>query len=492
MLEALLALLTPPPASTPPNSLILSGHDEAALNRRNMALQALQAGVEGSQEIAMQAGDTGAVKVLISAILASSPDPSRSGKEPCPTMWLDPPDVATAADVLLYVVQGAATGPTLCLCKPDIITHLVSTISSGRTAHLSAQPGGAAAVRTLVPIVSKILQLPFALHPMSGSESAPSSQPATPGPASGELRTYQEALLAAMAVTTLVKGLEALDPEALALPISLLSRLVLGSPTFARQFMDAGGLAPRTASLLLAPTNPPSVLIDALLAVSQLARIAREHYVAISRANIYSALRALLGHWDPGVRARACNLVGNMCRHGADFYPALLQQGLLQVLIDRCCDVDRTTRKFACFAIGNAGFHNDSLYEPLRVAVAPLVALISDEEEKTRANAAGALGNLVRNSSLLCRELVTAGALESLMKTISTPESSSTSSSGEGQSPLKIALFSLGNMCTHRECRERLLQLGFRDMITGLSTSKDDTVQKYVARIQSKLQAAGA
>jgi hypothetical protein len=24
------------------------------------------------------------------------------------------------------------------------------------------------------------------------------------------------------------------------------------------------------------------------------------------------------------------------------------------VLIDRCCDEDRTTRKFACFAIGNA------------------------------------------------------------------------------------------------------------------------------------------
>ncbi len=50
-----------------------------------------------------------------------------------------------------------------------------------------------------------------------------------------------------------------------------------------------------------------------------------------------------------------------------------------------------------------------SLYEALRPAVGPLVALLSDEEDKTRANAAGALGNLVRNSSQLCGELVQVG-----------------------------------------------------------------------------------
>jgi fused-like protein len=63
-------------------------------------------------------------------------------------------------------------------------------------------------------------------------------------------------------------------------------------------------------------------------------------------------------------------------------------------------------RKFACFAIGNAAFHNPSLYDALRPAVAPLVELLSDDEEKTRANAAGALGNLVRNSGQLCGEII--------------------------------------------------------------------------------------
>lgn len=56
-----------------------------------------------------------------------------------------------------------------------------------------------------------------------------------------------------------------------------------------------------------------------------------------------------------------------------------------------------------------AGFHNATLYEALRPSIGPLVALLRDEEDKTRANAAGALGNLVRNSSQLCGELIKVG-----------------------------------------------------------------------------------
>ena len=59
-----------------------------------------------------------------------------------------------------------------------------------------------------------------------------------------------------------------------------------------------------------------------------------------------------------------------------------------------------------------AGFHNSSLYEALRVSIGPLVALLRDEEDKTRANAAGALGNLVRNSGLLWQALIEAHALQ--------------------------------------------------------------------------------
>ena len=69
----------------------------------------------------------------------------------------------------------------------------------------------------------------------------------------------------------------------------------------------------------------------------------------------YGALKQLLAHEDPQVRARTCNLIGNMCRHSHYFYAALDQHGLLQLIIERCRDPDRSCRKFACFAIGNAG-----------------------------------------------------------------------------------------------------------------------------------------
>ena len=49
--------------------------------------------------------------------------------------------------------------------------------------------------------------------------------------------------------------------------------------------------------------------------------------------------------------------------------------------------------------------------EPLQweTAVPAMVALLSDEDSKTRANAAGALGNMVRNSDELLELLVATG-----------------------------------------------------------------------------------
>ena len=121
-----------------------------------------------------------------------------------------------------------------------------------------------------------------------------------------------------------------------------------------------------------------------------------------------------------------------MCRHSGYFYERIARRGVLDSLIDRCEDVDRTTRKFACFAIGNAGFHSDALYPELRVAVPPLVRLLGDEEDKTRANAAAALGNLVRNSAALCGDLIRAGALERLVELATGPEAAAEAAGSGG------------------------------------------------------------
>jgi hypothetical protein len=49
-----------------------------------------------------------------------------------------------------------------------------------------------------------------------------------------------------------------------------------------------------------------------------------------------------------------------------------------------------------------------------------LISLLSDEEERTRANASGALGNFARNSKILIPDLIQAGALHKLVEVATT------------------------------------------------------------------------
>jgi hypothetical protein len=66
-----------------------------------------------------------------------------------------------------------------------------------------------------------------------------------------------------------------------------------------------------------------------------------------------------------------------------------------------------------CSQVGNAAYHNDHLYDQLQRCIPHLTnLLLGDEEDKTKANAAGALSNLVRNSSRLCDDIISKGAMQ--------------------------------------------------------------------------------
>jgi fused-like protein len=90
------------------------------------------------------------------------------------------------------------------------------------------------------------------------------------------------------------------------------------------------------------------------------------------------------------VRAKTCNLVGNLCRHSPYFYQHLRARCVLAPIIACCADSNPSTRKFASFAVGNAAFYDDTLCMDLRDAIPPLIRLLSDSD-KTRANAAGSM-----------------------------------------------------------------------------------------------------
>jgi len=163
-----------------------------------------------------------------------------------------------------------------------------------------------------------------------------------------------------------------------------------------------------------------------------------------------------------------------------------------------CSDSDPSTRKFACFAIGNAAFHNPSLYKILASAVRPLTSALSDVDDKTRANAAGALGNLARNGGdlahLISKENVPRALLELILS-----HNSGFKSTSANISSARTALFSLGTMAVYSPSRAALtftsesIHPNLDDLFHAVSEagkSVDETVVKYLARLKAKLSAA--
>jgi len=256
-------------------------------------------------------------------------------------------------------------------------------------------------------------------------------------------------------------------------------------------FARSGGLEASVMDTLLNMKNPDSMLISSLLVISQLARTATsKHQIQkFIDSGIMKIIPDLLRHpTSSGVRARACNLLGNLCRYSDDVYPMIRESSILPLLIELCEDEDKATRKFACFAIGNAGFHNSYLYKDLTPAVKVLVNLLSDDEDRTRANASGALGNLVRNSGELVPEMLRFGAIEALLRII---EEGMQGKSQQASSAFQIALFSLGNLAAHKKCQETFEELRIADLMLEIEDSKNSTAAKYAHRVLTKMSDRG-
>jgi fused-like protein len=94
--------------------------------------------------------------------------------------------------------------------------------------------------------------------------------------------------------------------------------------------------------------------------------------------------------------------------------------------------------------VGNAAFHSRNLYPHLSSCLRALHDILSDSDEKTRANAAGAIGNLVRNSGELCESLAALGTVETMMEMVIRDKDITTQ---------RIALFSIGTMAVYNHTR---------------------------------------
>lgn len=300
---------------------------------------------------------------------------------------------------------------------------------------------------------------------------------------------YIQILLEVGVPGIILRCLEHVELKDVARPIAFLAKMT-GHPPLAVQLLGKGLLEPGRVKRWLSSSCPREVMMDFLMIVSGLARMDKAFYEYINGADILEFLKHFLTHEDPNVRAKACSAIGNMCRHSAYFYSSLGNNRIISLLIDRCADSDKSTRKYACFAIGNAAYHNDLLYEELRRSIPQLAnLLISTEEDKTKANAAGALSNLVRNSNKLCDDIISKGALQALLKLVSDCSVAALNPSRKdaiNESPLKIALFSLAKMCAHPRCREFIRSSDLFPVIGRLRQSPEPSISNYASVIMNK------
>lgn len=100
--------------------------------------------------------------------------------------------------------------------------------------------------------------------------------------------------------------------------------------------MQGNGLGVINKYKLLGVENGEALIVDTLSLISQLARISKDFYENIHNADIYSPLKTLIVHEDSSIRAKVCNLIGNLCRHTGFFYEKLLKFGLIAAAIE-CC-----------------------------------------------------------------------------------------------------------------------------------------------------------
>jgi fused len=104
----------------------------------------------------------------------------------------------------------------------------------------------------------------------------------------------------------------------------------------------------------------------------------QDFYEPIDKAGLVGFLKNFLSSEDSDIRAKACSAIGNMCRHSSNFYGSLVRKfylisckcrlncmteiltiiflyqaanKVIQLVVERCSDPDKRTRKFACFAV---------------------------------------------------------------------------------------------------------------------------------------------
>mmetsp|Transcript_23037 Transcript_23037/g.20925 ORF Transcript_23037/g.20925 Transcript_23037/m.20925 type:complete len:184 (+) Transcript_23037:163-714(+) len=169
----------------------------------------------------------------------------------------------------------------------------------------------------------------------------------------------------------------------------------------------------------------------------------------------------------------------------------IITTSVLSLLIRCTADNDPSTKKFACFAVGNAAFHSDELYPLLKNSIKPLYQALDDHDNKTRANAAGAISNLVRNNSNLSIHVSSIKIPEKLIHIVLYDNDIQLQ---------RICLFGLGTMSVYQSCRDSILNYKIKSNKTNEQMtiidvfklikekySNDSIILQYLQRLKNDM-----
>ncbi|XP_036360103.1 serine/threonine-protein kinase 36-like isoform X1 [Octopus sinensis] len=213
--------------------------------------------------------------------------------------------------------------------------------------------------------------------------------------------------------------------ESLDVPISLICRLVLSTDGMVIQFSNAINADPKAVpfiqQILLSPKSSQSMLSDLVSLCCHLARTSSDYIpilntILMGQNGDYSVLSALLNYEPSVLKSRVCSLLGNILKHTSFLCEIFHKRdALFKTFLNCLKDKDANVRKSASYAVGNAVFHNDILYEALLPYIPVITQLLKDPIHKTRSHAASVCGNLGIHSNLLCAELIQQKAILNLL-----------------------------------------------------------------------------
>ncbi|XP_066046246.1 serine/threonine-protein kinase 36 [Chamaea fasciata] len=184
------------------------------------------------------------------------------------------------------------------------------------------------------------------------------------------------------------------------LPVGLLCQLVVSDTQVIDQVVREAAASEHIVAFLKSVLFSDNVRLtsDLLSLLTHVARASSEHLPFLQRILRDSdvadqPLTYLLSHKQHLIRARTCNLLGNLLRHS--FSRVLQSQpSWLERLLECLSDPENCVRTAATFAVGNAACHASCPTGILGRAVPTLTRLLSDTQAKTCCNAALALSNL--------------------------------------------------------------------------------------------------